>query len=78
MLTTVKVDEDEFQLTRNVSPTIHDGAELPVCSSKNAPRHWSCDNLDSIKSAELIGQLFEPKFNSTITSVSHAVGIGDV
>jgi len=60
--------------TRKVSPTIQDGAELPLCSSKNAPRQVSLVNFVSWKSTGLIVQLrFPPKEMVTLTEVSQAV-----
>ena len=59
-----------------MSPTIHAGAELPVESSKNAPRHVERESCVSLKSAELIVQLrIPPKETVTFTSVSHATHI---
>lgn len=63
-------------LTRNVSPTIHEGVELldDDESSKNAPRHVFRVSLVNSKSAGLIGQLrFPPNERTTVTSVSQAI-----
>lgn len=56
-----------------MSPTIQEGAELPVESSKNAPRHDVRVKRDRRKSAGLIVQLREPPNESvTFTVVSQA------
>lgn len=58
-----------------MSPTIHDGAELPVDSWKKAPRQVVRVNLESWKSAGLTFQLFDPpKERETLTVESQAEG----
>lgn len=58
--------------TRNVSPTIHEGALFPVWSSKNAPKHSVRESWVNLKSAGLIAQSFPPKVRVTDTVVSQA------
>lgn len=77
LLHRVLVEGEDGTRTRNVSPTIHLGAELPVESTKNAPRHVVLVNLDSWKSAGLMLQLREPpKLRLTLTDVSQAAKNG--
>lgn len=59
-------------LTRNVSPTIQAGAELPPDSTKKAPRQVFGDNWVSRKSAGLMGQSLPPNASVTLTEVEHA------
>jgi len=55
---------------------IHDGAELPVDSSKKAPRQVVRVNLESWKSAGLTVQFFNPpKERETSTVESQAEGL---
>jgi len=58
--------------TRKVSPTIQEGAELPVLSSKKAPRHCVLVNRESWKSAGLMVQFLPPKDIWTLTVVLQA------
>jgi hypothetical protein len=62
--------------TRNVSPTIHEGAELPVASSKKAPRHRVVDSFESWKSTGSIVQFLPPKDIWTLTVVLQANNSG--
>ena len=58
------------RLTRNVSPMIQAGVELP--SSKNAPIHMLPEASVIIKSAELMLQLLPPNESVTFTLVLQA------
>ena len=71
-------DDDYLERTRNVSPIIHEGAELPEGSSKKAPRHSVADSFESRKSAGSIVQFLPPKDIWTLTVVLQASGeVGD-
>ena len=61
-----------LERTRNVSPTIHEGAELPESSSKKAPRQLVSDTFVSWKSAWSIVQFLPPKDNWILAVVSQA------
>lgn len=61
------------RLTRNVSPTIQDGAELELEKSKKAPTH--CDEL-ACASKKSAGEIFHdelPNVSETVTSVLQAI-----
>ena len=62
-------------LTRNASPTTHDGAPGPDDEpmSKKTPMHSLELILLYSKSAPLIVQLLPPNDSSTVTDVEHAV-----
>jgi len=64
--------EREGELTKNVSPIIHDGALPPIESSKKAPIHCCLFNLPNTKSSGLIDHVLFPNEMAMLTSVVHA------